>query len=263
MTTEVEWALVTGASGGIGAALAVQAARAGYGVILSARSEDRLRVQAGKLERAYNVPVLALPADLSRPAEAGRLWQAAVEGRRISILVNNAGLGHFGPFADTEGWRREDESLAVNLLALTMLMKLAVPTMLAAGQGRILNVASTAAFQPGPHLAVYSATKSYVLSLSEAVAEELSGSGVTVTALCPGATETGFFAADAAEGATWLSRAGLAQPDKVAEIGWRAMMAGRRVVIPGMLNKLVAFSNRLVPRRMVTWLGAILLKRRD
>lgn len=257
-----EWALVTGASGGIGWSLAAEAAKAGYGVILSARQADRLQVLAAKLARAYNVPTLCLTADLSQQGEAERLWTGATAGRHVAVLVNNAGLGHFGGFDDPEGWDREDQSLAVNVMALTVLMKFAAATMAAGGGGKILNVASTAAFQPGPHLAVYCATKAYVLSLSEAVAEELSRRGVTVTALCPGATATGFFAADAAEGAVLLTKTGLSDPDAVAAAGWAGLMKGRRVVVPGWHNKGLVLASRLLPRRVITFFGAMLLKRR-
>lgn len=257
-----EWALVTGASGGIGAALAVQAAQAGYGVILSARQADRLAEVADYLSQAHGVPTCIIPADLGQGGEAERLWIEASTGRRIAVLVNNAGLGHFGDFSEPHGWAREEQTLAVNIASLSVLMKAAVNTMAARGAGRILNVASTAAFQPGPHFAVYCASKAYVLSLSEAVAEELAGSGVTVTALCPGATATGFFSAAEAEDATWLTRAGMADPERVAAAGWRAMMAGRRIRITGMQNKALVFALRFLPRRLVTWAGGMLLKRR-
>ncbi len=257
-----DWALVTGASGGIGAALAAEAARAGYGVILAARSRDRLDTLGAKLTRAYNVPVVSLTTDLSAPGAAETLWQEASAGRRIAVLVNNAGLGHFGRFDDPEGWEREEDTLHVNLMALTVLAKFAAVTMAAAGSGRILNVASTAAFAPGPGFAVYSASKAYVLSLSEAMAEELSGKGVQVTALCPGATATGFFAADGAEGATWLSKAGMADPDRVAAAGWRALTSGRRICVPGWQNKALALVVRLVPRRVVVFVADQLLRRR-
>ena len=176
-----------------------------------------------------------------------RLWEEGSQGRRIDMLVNNAGLGRHGDFGDGQDWTRELSSIQVNMLALTTLMKQAIPHMLAAGGGSILNVASTAAFMPGPNMAVYHATKAYALSLSEAVAEELSGTGVTVTALCPGATATNFFEdADMhGIGLLKLGRPMAARP--VAQAGWEAAKRGRRVIVPGLRNKLFAVAPRFSP----------------
>lgn len=256
------WTLITGASEGLGREFARLAAAEGQALILSARQEEKLQALAAELRERHKVEVAVIPADLSRAGEAERLWDAAATGRTISILVNNAGLGRNGPFADPDGWPREEASLVVNAVALTVLMKRAAVAMTAAGQGAILNVASTAGFVPGPQMAVYHATKAYVLSLSEAVADELRSTRVTVTALCPGATQTEFFKADAAEKSNFLTRMPLPTAASVARAGWQGMKAGRRIVIPGLNNKISAFLPRLLPRSWTTRVTGILLQRR-
>lgn len=256
------WALVTGASEGLGREFATIAAKDGYDVILTARQVDKLEALANGLRRAYQVQVEVIPADLSIPEEAEALWLRASRGRQIAVLVNNAGLGRNGRFTDLDGWTREAASINVNIMAATILMKRAAAVMAAHGAGRILNVASTAGFLPGPNMAVYHASKAYLLSLSEAVAEELRGSGVTVTALCPGATATEFFAADGAEKATWITRLPLPSADVVALAGWNAMQRGQRVKVVGVMNKVFAFVPRITPRRMVTFITGAFLKRR-
>jgi hypothetical protein len=258
----MDWALVTGASEGLGREFAAIAAAAGHPVILAARQAERLEALAAELRSRHGVEVAVIPADLSRAEEAERLWAEASAGRRIRVLVNNAGLGRNGPFADPAGWAREWASLQVNAVALTVLMKRAVAAMLAQGAGRVLNVASTAGFVPGPQMAVYHATKAYVLSLTEAVSVELRGAPVTVTALCPGATQTEFFKADAAERANWLTRMPLPTARSVAEAGWGAMQAGRVIHVPGLQNKVSDFLPRLLPRRAVARVTEMLLARR-
>ncbi len=256
------WALVTGASEGLGREFATIAAKEGYDVILSARQVGKLEALANGLRRAYQVQVEVIPADLSLAEEVEALWTRASRGRQIAVLVNNAGLGRNGRFTDLGGWAREAASIEVNIMAATILMKRAAAVMAAHGSGRILNVASTAGFLPGPNMAVYHATKAYLLSLSEAVAEELRGSGVTVTAVCPGATATEVFSADGAEGGTWVTRLPLPQADVVARAGWTAMQRGQRVNVVGVMNKIFAFSPRITPRRVVTFLTGQFLKRR-
>jgi short-subunit dehydrogenase len=258
----MDWALVTGASEGLGREFAALAAQDGLGVILAARQADKLAALAAELRAKHGVETVVIPADLSDTSEAERLWAEASAGRRIAVLVNNAGLGRNGRFSDPEGWARERASLQVNAAALTVLMKRAVAAMLAQGGGRVLNVASTAGFVPGPNMAVYHATKAYVLSLTEAVSVELRGTPVTVTALCPGATRTEFFKADAAEGATWLTRMPLPTAAAVAAAGWRAMRRGRVIHVPGVQNKVSAFLPRLLPRRLVARVTGMLLARR-
>lgn len=256
------WALVTGASEGLGHEFATLAAKDGFDVILTARQAAKLEAHASTLRRAYNVEVVVIPCDLTDPIAVKRLWDEASAGREIGVLVNNAGLGRNGAFAEAGGWPREADCIAVNIVAATILMKRAVAHMLTHRAGRILNVASVAGMVPGPHMAVYHASKAYFLSLSEAVSEELRGTGVTLTALCPGATATQFFAADAAEKATLLTKVPLPSAQSVAILGWAAMTKSQRVKVPGILNKISAFFPRLMPRRVNAFVTGQLLKRR-
>lgn len=246
-------ALVTGASGGIGLELARRFAGDGHDLALVARSEGKLHEIGEQLEKAHGIAATVIAADLSEPNAAGdivdTLRAASIE---IDTLVNNAGFALHGPFLDNDP-RMQRNMLQVNVVALTQLTRLLLPPMVARGSGRILNVASTAAFAPGPLAAVYSATKSYVLSFSEALAEELRHSGVTVTALCPGPTRTGFSAAAGVD-ATRLYRRQMSSAE-VARVGYEGLNSGRRVVIVGPTNKLLAQSIRISPRRMVTTIG--------
>jgi short-subunit dehydrogenase len=251
------WTLITGASEGLGAEFARIAAKGGRNIILTARSEDKLNMLANDL-RAGGVKVVVIPADLNDLAEVERLWTTAVEGRTIDFLVNNAGLGRNGPFVD-DGWERELASINVNILALTRMMKLAVAHMSENGSGRILNVASTAAFLPGPNMAIYHATKAYVLSLSEAVAEELRGSRVTITALCPGATATSFFDAADMHDVRILKMGLVGDAHQVAKAGWAKALGGGRISVPGLVNKIFAFFPRVAPRSLVTWSTKIIM----
>lgn len=255
------YALVTGASEGLGREFARLAARSGRGVILAARQKDKLEALARDLSGSYGAEAIVMPADLSDPEAADRLWTEAARDRRIDVLVNNAGLGRNGRFHEG-GWERELASIQVNLVAATLLMKRAIAHMTDRGGGRILNVASTAAFMPGPHMAVYHATKAYLLSLSEAVAEELKGKPVTVTALCPGATATNFFADAELEKGMLLNRLPMPTAASVAEAGWQAMIAGKRIKVPGVQNAVFAFLPRLLPRSLTTWAASIFLARR-
>ena len=185
-------ALVTGASSGIGEELAKLAAADGCNLVLVARRQERLDALARDLSVAHGVSARVITADLANRAAPRRIAEELTKGRlTIDILVNNAGLGIYGPFWERE-LGKELEVVQVNVVALTELTGLLLPGMISRKRGRILNVASTAAFQPGPWMAVYYATKAYVLSFSEAIAEELKGTGVTVTALCPGPTITEF-----------------------------------------------------------------------
>lgn len=254
------YTLITGASEGLGVEFARLAARDGRNMILTARSEHKLNALADDL-RKQGLDVVVIPADLADPAEADRLWSRAADGRQIDVLINNAGLGYNGRFADPAGWDRELASLQVNILSFTRLMKRTVSHMAEHGEGRILNVSSLAGFMPGPNMAVYHAGKAFALSLSEAVAEELRGTGVTVTALCPGPTSTNFFA-DADMGNVRLVRMGqVMKAFDVAEEGWLEARIGKRIVVPGILNKLQAFGTRLMPRSIVTRIARLALGR--
>ncbi len=245
-------ALVTGASSGIGLELATLLAREGHDLVVVARSRERLEDLGRGLHAQYGATVTAMSRDLADPASP-RETVAEVESRGLSIevLVNNAGLGVYGFFAETP-LEKELAMIQVNLVALTELTKRLLPAMLRRRRGRILNVGSTAAFQPGPLMAVYYATKAYVLSFSEALANETAGSGVTVTALCPGPTLTEF-QQRAGVGQTRLFRSPLLlDVSTVALAGYRGMIRGKRVVIPGLGNKMLAQATRLAPRSLVT-----------
>ncbi|MFO7567363.1 MAG: SDR family oxidoreductase [Enhygromyxa sp.] len=245
-------ALVTGASGGIGLELAKLFAADGHDLVLVARSEDKLRALAGELEGG-GVRVTVLPCDLSRPEAPARLF-AEIEAREIELgyLVNNAGFGSIGEFWTLERGR-ELEMIDLNVRALVELTHLALPGMIERGFGRVLNIGSTAGFQPGPRMATYYASKAFVLHFTEAVAHELRGTGVTATVHCPGPTITGF-GETAGNGTTLLFRAGAASAEAVARDAYRAMHAGKVVRVHGLRNVLLTLSVRLSPRR---WVRAI------
>ena len=245
-------ALVTGGSGGIGLELARCLARDHHEIVIVARREAGLAAAAAELRAAGAHGVTTVPADLSRPEEVERLCATLdASAFDITILMNNAGFGAAGAFA---GISLADQlgMIQTNIAALTQLTHRLLPPMQSRRSGRILNVASTAAFQPGPFMAVYYASKAYVLSLSQALAEELRGSGVTVTVLCPGPTATGF-SSRARLGATRMFRRGVVMSARdVAEAGYDGMMRGDRIVVPGAANKFVAQANRLAPRALMT-----------
>jgi short-subunit dehydrogenase len=246
--------LVTGASSGIGLDLARKFAAEKFDLVLVARSEDKLREVADGLAHEHGITATVLPADLARPGAASELVQALeVKGLTIEVLVNNAGMGMYGPFAEGE-LAEELRLLQVNVVALTELARLLLPRMIARGSGRILNVASTAAFQPGPLMAIYYASKAYVLSLSEALANEVAGTGVTVTALCPGPTKTDFFSRAQMEESRLAQRRAVMTSAEVARRGFDGLMRGKTVVIPGLNNRLLANAVRFLPRKTVTWL---------
>ena len=243
MNSSRKSALITGASSGIGRDFARLLARDGYHLFLVARSEGKLREVAEEVGHAS-----VIVADLASPAAPQKIFDAAGP---VDVLINNAGFGISGPFVETD-LKAELEIIQVNIAALTHLTKLFVRPMVARKSGRIMNVASTAAFQPGPLMAVYYATKAYVLSFSEAIADELHGTGVTVTALCPGPTSTGFAAVAGMESSRLFSVTRPMNSEAVARYGIRAMQHGKRVAIPGVANKLMAQSLRVSPRRLVT-----------
>lgn len=243
--------LITGASGGIGYELAKLFARDRHNLILVARSADKLAQVAGELQ-ATGVQVKTLSLDLGEsPAPKFLFDQLQREGVAVDILVNNAGFGAHGNFAKMP----DDQILgqiSLNITALTELTRLFLPAMIARRSGRIMNVASTAGFQPGPLMAVYYATKAYVISFSEAIANELRDSGVTVTCFCPGATHTGFATRAGNDKSRLFKQLGAMSADKVALDGYRALMEGRTLAISGVHNWVVAQSTRFAPRKMVT-----------
>src|SRR5260370_6418103 len=247
---ERETALITGASSGIGCDLARLMA-ADYDLILVARNRDKLGEVRKDLESKHSTRVNVMPADLSRPeAPDGLFAEITRRGLHVDVLINNAGFGVYGPFSGTN-LPAELRMIQLNITTLTHLTKLALPRMLQRKRGRILNVASTAGFQPGPLMAVYYATKAYVISFSEAIANELKDTGVTVTCLCPGPTETEF-AARAHMEKTRLFKLGAMTSESVARIWLQAMLRGKTLVIPGVKNKLLAQSVRFSPRKLVT-----------
>ena len=247
-------AIVTGASSGIGHELAKLLARDGYPLLLVARSRDKLETISQALSEQYRVQVTPLPVDLATPHAAQQIAEfLESDGRSIDVLINNAGLGTFGLFHE-QPIDKILNLLAVNIVALTELSRRLLPRMIDQGHGRIMNVASTAAFQPGPLMAAYYASKAYVLHFSEAIAEELRGTGVTVTALCPGPTTTGFEESAEMQGSKLFSSSRVMTAEQVAEIGYRGMQAGRAVVIPGFMNRFLAWATRLPPR---SWLPKI------
>lgn len=240
-------ALITGASSGIGLGLAKVFARHGYDLVLVARREEKLRELQSTLEALYKIRAKVLCSDLSEANAPREIFQTLHDEKiAIEILVNNAGFATYGEFAETD-LDTELQLLQVNIAALTHLTKLFLPPMIDNRRGKILNVASTAAFQPGPLMAVYYASKAYVLSFSEALSEELEGSGVSVTCLCPGATQSGF-----QERATMtnskLVQGQLMSAAMVANWGYRALMRGQRVTVPGAKNQLWSLAPRLLPR---------------
>ena len=246
-----EVALITGASMGIGKELAKVFAADGRDVVLVARSEDKLQALGQELESAHGITAHVVPADLTDPAAPASIF-AALESKGVELdyLVNNAGFGASGAFAELSlEWQLE--MVQVNVNALMALSHMALQGMIARGKGRILNIASTAGFQPGPGMAVYFATKSFVLLFSEAVADEVRNTGVTVTAHCPGATATPF-TDTAGNGSSLLFKLGAAPADKVARHAYRSMMKGKAVAIEGLMNWLTAFSVRFSPRALAT-----------
>src|SRR5712691_2293882 len=248
---QAETVLITGASSGIGRELARLYASDGAGLVLIARSEDKLRQLADELCANHGAGAQVVPADLSRPASPREIVEALTQRHiDVDILVNNAGFAARGSVAEI-GVERQLEMIEVNVAALTQLTALLLPGMLERRRGAILNVASTAAFQPGPNWAAYCATKAYVLSFTEALAEEVRGSGVRVSCLAPGATDTKF-AAQAGMAGTRLFRRGGMDAARVARAGHNGLQRGKPLVIPGIANRMLAFSVRLSPRILVT-----------
>jgi uncharacterized protein len=252
MESKIQTALITGASGGIGYELAKLFAGDHYNLVLVARSADKLNQVAAELQGQFGVSVKVIALDLAAsPAPKFLFDQLQRERISVDVLVNNAGFGGFGEFA---GMAEEEilGQIQLNVAALTHLTRMFLPAMLARRGGKIMNVASTAAFQPGPLMAVYYATKAYVLSFSEALANEVAGSGVVVSCFCPGATDTGFAKRAGTENSRLFKKLRPMNAEAVARDGYRGLMAGRTVVISGVQNWLVAESVRFAPRKLVT-----------
>lgn len=245
--------LITGASAGIGAALARQFAAGGFDLVLVARSRDKLETLARELKGEHAVEATVMPADLSTPGAPKALFEAVKKRKLvIDILVNNAGVLEMGAFSAIAPGRHQ-ELIALNVATLTDMTSRFLAPMLERGKGRILNVASIAAFQPVPSLATYAATKAYVLSLTESLSEELKGSGVTVTALCPGITETSMVdrAREANAAASQLPPFMIGDVNDVAAQGYAALMAGEVIRVPGVLNFAASLAARATPKWVV------------
>jgi uncharacterized protein len=253
-------ALITGASSGLGKEFARIHASKGGDLVLVARSKDKLEALKSDLQKQYGVSIYVIVKDLSDQYAPKAIYDE-LKGKKIQIdyLINNAGFGDFGLFAETN-WEKQLEMINLNVTCLTYLTRLFLPDMIENKAGKILNIASTAAFQPGPTMSVYFATKAYVLSFSEAIANELKGTGVTVTALCPGATETGFKAAAALDESNLFKGNQIATSKEVAEFGYSKMMEGKIVVIHGVLNNLLVQSVRFAPRNIVASIARMKLK---
>lgn len=247
MTKQI--ALITGASSGIGEALAAEFAAGGYGLVLVARSEEKLRALAKRLSADHGVDVRVEPTDLTDPHAATGLAAKLKRARKpISALINNAGVLEHGRFVDIPAATHQ-QLVDLNISGLTSMLSAFLPGMVERGEGRVLNVASVAAFQPVPALASYAASKAYVLSLTESLSEELKGTGVTATALCPGVTDTGMLS-----GAQEKNE-NLKLPDfvigdvrDVARAGYKACMDGDVICVPGLVNQLSTLGSRNTPR---------------
>jgi short-subunit dehydrogenase len=252
-------ALITGASSGIGYELAKVFSQHGHDLVLVARNRDKLLQLGEELRAAFGITVTVLAKDLSLPAAVpelvAELQQRAV---RINFLVNNAGVDVYGYFYDTD-WTQELEMIQLNLVSLTHLTKLLLADMRQQGFGRILNLGSTGSFVPSPLNAVYSATKAYVWSFSTALAEELRGTGITVTVLCPGATRTEFQERAHIENVR-LMRFGVMEAVAVAEAGYRAMISGRRIEVPGLYSKTQVLLTRLLPNSLMVRMAKAMLQ---
>ena len=249
------WALVTGASTGIGRELAFLCAADGRNVVLVARSAERLERAAADIRRTHRVRAVALPMDLTEPGAAERLLaETGGNGIEVDFLINNAGFGMSRRFTEVP-LRTQRAMIALNLGALADLCRLCLPGMIERGRGRVLNVGSGAGHVPGLGFTAYAATKAFVLHLTEGLAGELAGSGVTASVLCPGPVNTPFLGTAGIGGLSGIRRLALADPRRVARAGYRGALRGRVVIHPGILPRLVPLVPRLLPRAIVRWLG--------
>lgn len=252
-------ALITGASGGIGFELAKIFAKNNTNLILVARNKNKLDELKNELENQFGISVYTIGKDLSIRESVSELYEETKKQNiPVEYLINNAGFGDFGMFTDTD-WDKEERMINLNMKTLTLLTKLYIREMTERGSGKVMNVASTAAFQPGPLMAVYCSTKSYVLNFSQAINNEVKSRGVTVTALCPGPTESGFQDASGMKESKIVTKIKMPSSKTVAEYGYKAMMKGKPVAIHGYMNKILALSVRFMPRNVVVKITRILL----
>ncbi len=256
-------ALITGASSGIGEALARRFAQGGYQLVLVARSVDKLKVLAKTLSAEHGVKTWVAAADLSRPDAAKKLASSMKRARRqIDVVVNNAGVLEFGPFVSMPAGRHQ-QLIDLNVAGLTALLAHFVPPMVARGQGRVLNVASIAAFKPVPSLATYAATKAYVLSLTESLSEELKGTGVSITALCPGVTATNMLDSARQASKELLKVPGfvVGSAESVADEGFEACLRGEVIRVPGALNLAAILAARATPKWLLRRVSGAMVRR--
>ena len=259
------WVLITGASAGIGAELAREFARHAHDLVLVARSKDKLDALAGELNAAHDTKTIVITADLSASDQlVGVVEELQNRDIDIAVLVNNAGIIDVGPFADAAPEKLQ-QLIALNIAAATALTSLFLPSMIERKFGRILNVASLAGFQPIPSMAVYAASKAYVLSLTESLAEELRGTGVKVTALCPGMTDTNMVTTIKAQSKTaqWAPSFLISNPKTVAKQAYKALMAGQTILVPGLPNQVAAAWAQVTPRWLTRTVTGFAARRTD
>lgn len=243
-------ALVTGAASGLGFEFSLLLAKDSYSLILVDIDAKKLEKVKNHIQKSFNSQIVMLIKDLSKPNIAQEIFYD-IKDTQVDVLINNAGFGLFGAFSDTK-WQRESEMLNLHINTTTQLTKLFLKGMVKRDNGKILNISSLAAFLPGPLMAIYYASKAYILSFSEAIANELKGTGVTVTALCPGQTKTSFQEVVSGTSSKNKEAFNMACPKGVANYGYKAMLKGKTVAIPGRFNKFLATLSRFVPRKMTT-----------
>ena len=247
-----ETVLITGASKGIGYELTKLFAKDSYNLILVARDEAKLKEIKKDFSNKYNIDILIIVKDLSKPNAALDIFKKTTEKRiTVDILVNNAGIGDFGNF-HTEKTSKISEIMHVNIVSLTELTRLFLAKMIEKKKGKILNVSSLAAFQPGPYMAVYYASKAYVQSFSEAITNELSGTGITVTTLCPGPTKSGFQHEVGSEKSRLSKLHLLSSSEDVAKDAYKALINGEKNIIPGFINSTLLITSKMIPRNIKT-----------
>jgi len=246
----VKTALVTGAASGLGYEFAQLLAKDGYDLVLIDIDAKKIELVKEELTTLYNSKIKLVIEDLSKTNVAVSIFND-LKHTPIDVLINNAGFGLFGSFSETN-WDRESTMLHLHVLTTTHLIKLFLPSMIERKQGKILNVSSLAAFQPGPLMSLYYASKAYMLSFSEAIANELKGTGVTVTALCPGPTKTSFQKVVADSSSDNKISFNMACPKEVVQYGYNAMMKGKTVAVPGVFNKFLSRLPRILPRNTAT-----------
>ncbi|MGD0278997.1 MAG: SDR family oxidoreductase [Smithella sp.] len=252
--------LITGASEGIGHELVKLFAKDGYDCVLAARNKQKMDQLAAEVEKCFGIKTRVIAKDLSLPESAQEIFdELNAVNVPVDVLINNAGLGLCGDFAMSD-MSMNMHMIQVNLLSLTKLTWLFLPGMIKRKSGKIMNVGSIASFAPSPNFALYNATKSYVLFFSEALREELKGTGVSVTCLCPGATDTQWQARAGAKNIR-LNKVRMVDAKTVAEVGYKGLMKGKRVVIPGLDNKMTVLSAKFAPRAVTLKVSQFLTRK--